>query len=155
VIGVCEGRNYSRTAPAAKNRHFLFDKPWSRNDVEQNCSKDIDRISRVIAAVRGRWTLQVLCAMRSRSVRLSQLTRLFPLASKKGLRASLRSLEAAGIVTRRDLSHSVLHVEYDFADEKRTIICLLLDRLAELGAFLEGKQVALPDSDDPSTIHTK
>lgn len=110
--------------------------------MEQNCTKNIDRISRVIAAVQGRWTLQVLCAMRSKPVRLSQLTRLFPLASKKGLRASLRSLEAAGIVIRRDMSHSVLHVEYDFADEMRTIICLLLDRLAELGALLEGKRVA-------------
>ncbi len=105
--------------------------------MELNCTKNIDRISRVIAAVQGRWTLHVLCAMRSKPVRLSQLTRLFPLASKKGLRASLRSLEAAGIVVRRDMSHSVLHVEYDFADEMRTIICLILDRLAELGALLE------------------
>ena len=124
--------------------------------MEQTCTKNMDRISRVIAAVQGRWTLQVLCAMRSKPVRLSQLTRLFPLASKKGLRASLRSLEAAGIVIRRDMSHSVLHVEYDFADEMRTIICMLLDRLAELGTYLEEKQpTTSTHSDNPSSKHTK
>ena len=123
--------------------------------MEQNCTNKIARISLAIAALQGRWTLRVLCAMRSKPVRLSQLTRLFPLASKKGLRASLRSLEAGGIVIRRDMSHSVLHVEYDFDDEIRTIICLLLDRLSELGALLEGKEVASFDSDDPSTARTK
>lgn len=127
------------------------DQSWRRINVEKTCTKNIDRISRVIAAVQGRWTLQVLCAMRSKPVRLSQLTRLFPLASKKGLRASLRSLEAAGIVIRRDMSHSVLHVEYDFADEMRTTICMLLDRLAELGSHLEEKRATTSTHSDKSS----
>jgi DNA-binding HxlR family transcriptional regulator len=64
---------------------------------------------------------------------LSQLTRLAPAASKKGLRANLRSLESSHIVVRRDLSDSVLHVEYDFEDSVRESVCSLLDHLAAWG----------------------
>jgi DNA-binding HxlR family transcriptional regulator len=46
--------------------------------------------------------------MREGPVRLSELKREIPLAST----ARLRSLEAARIVLRRELSSSVLHVEY-------------------------------------------
>jgi hypothetical protein len=45
--------------------------------------------------------------------------RAIPPASKKALTASLRSLEAARVVLRRDLSSSVLHVEYELADAMR------------------------------------
>ncbi len=89
--------------------------------------------------LQGKWKLQILCAMRTEPVRLSQLTRLIPSASKKALRASLRSLEIAEIVVRRDMSNTVLHVEYDFADDMRKAICSLLDQLAEWGTIHEGK----------------
>jgi DNA-binding HxlR family transcriptional regulator len=46
--------------------------------------------------------------MRSEPVRLDQLTRLIPGASKKTLRAGLRDLELAQIIIRRDLSDIVL-----------------------------------------------
>ena len=49
-------------------------------------------------------------------MRFGQYKRSIPHASKKGLTASLRALEGAKIVVRRDLSSSVLHVEYEIAD---------------------------------------
>jgi DNA-binding HxlR family transcriptional regulator len=80
--------------------------------------------------------------MRSEPVRLSRLTRLFQAASKKGLRATLRELELARVVVRRDKSRAVLHVEYDFADDMRELFSSLLDSLAEWGELLESKTTA-------------
>ena len=90
-------------------------------------------VSRALRLLEGKWTVQVLCAMRAHPVRLSELKREIPLASKKGLTASLRSLEAAQIIFRRDLSQSVLHVEYELAEEMREPLAMLLDQLAEWG----------------------
>lgn len=94
--------------------------------------------------LRGKWKLQILCAMRAEPVRLSQLTRMIPSASKKALRASLRSLESAEIIVRHDMSDTVLHVEYDFANDMRAAICSLLEHLADWGEILETKRRA-PD----------
>jgi DNA-binding HxlR family transcriptional regulator len=66
-------------------------------------------------------------------VRLSELKRGIPLASKKALTARLRFLEAAQIVSRRDLSSSVLHVEYALTDAVREQILALLECLATWG----------------------
>ena len=84
--------------------------------------------------------------MRGSPVRLSQLTRLLPSASKKALRATLRDLERAQIVVRSDMSDTVLHVEYDFADDMRVAICALLDDLANWGDSLESRGSRRPDS---------
>src|ERR1700743_3586749 len=96
-----------------------------------------ERVSRVIDLFQGKWTIQTLCAMRERPVRLSELKRVIPSASKKALTASLRSLEAARLVVRRDLSSSVLHVEYELADGMREPLVALLDQLAEWGRIYE------------------
>jgi DNA-binding HxlR family transcriptional regulator len=95
--------------------------------MHDDCVVYIRKVTRVKEILDGKWKLQILCAMRSGPVRLSQLTRLAPAASKKGLRANLRSLESSHIVVRRDLSDSVLHVEYDFED-KRARVCLFSPR---------------------------
>jgi len=89
--------------------------------------------------LQGKWTLQILCAMRNSPVRLGQLTRMIPAASKKALRSNLRALEDAEIVVRRDLSSKVLHVEYDFSDTMRETLGDLLDHLESWGKILEGK----------------
>jgi DNA-binding HxlR family transcriptional regulator len=94
----------------------------------------------VTEMLQGKWKLQILCAMRTEPVRLSTLTRIIPLASKKALRASLRSLEVAEIVVRRDMSTNVLHVEYDFAEDMRATVCSLLDQLAQWGETFERQE---------------
>lgn len=106
-------------------------------EIDARCALYIRRVSLLVNALRGKWTLQILCAMRAGPVRLGQLVRLLPKASKKGLRACLRDLEAVRIIVRHDLTDTVLHVEYDFAENMRKGICDLLDQLADWGAFFE------------------
>jgi DNA-binding HxlR family transcriptional regulator len=64
--------------------------------------------------------------VRDGPVRLGELTRLIPDASKKVLLENLKRLEATGIVVRNDFSQRVLHVEYDFNECVRETICQLL-----------------------------
>jgi DNA-binding HxlR family transcriptional regulator len=73
-----------------------------------DCVAYIRKVSYVTDMLQGKWKLQILCAMRYEPVRLSQLTRSIPAASKKALRSGLRDLEAAQIVIRLDLSDTVL-----------------------------------------------
>jgi HxlR-like helix-turn-helix len=49
-------------------------------------------------------------------IRLGQLARLIPSASKKMLIQDLRTLKADRIIARKDLSDLVLHIEYDLDD---------------------------------------
>jgi DNA-binding HxlR family transcriptional regulator len=97
------------------------------------------RVSEVVKLLQGKWTIPILSAMRVRPVRLSELKRETPSASKKALTASLRSLEAAGVVVRRDLSRVVLHVEYELVDSMRGPLVALLDHLAEWGRFYDSE----------------
>jgi DNA-binding HxlR family transcriptional regulator len=98
---------------------------------------DAAHMSRTVELFQGKWTIQILCAMREHPVRLSELKRAIPSASKKALTASLRSLEASRVVLRRDLSSSVLHVEYELAEPTREPLVMLLDHLAEWGKLYE------------------
>src|ERR1700761_5704417 len=91
------------------------------------------QVSIVVELLQRKWTVHILCAMRSGPVRLSNLKHMIPSASKKALTASLRSLQAARVVLRRDLSGSLLHVEYELEDEIREPLVTLLDHLAEWG----------------------
>ncbi|MBW4039127.1 MAG: helix-turn-helix transcriptional regulator [Acidobacteria bacterium] len=100
----------------------------------------IRHVSEVIELLQGKWTIQILCAMRAHPVRLSVLRREIPFASKKALTASLRSLEAARVVVRRDLSNSVLHVEYELVESMRIPLIALLDHLSEWGKFYESER---------------
>ena len=89
------------------------------------------RVAATVELLHGKWTVQVLCAMKTRPVRLSELRRAIPTASKKALTASLRSLQARGIVIRHDLSSSVLHVEYEIVESMRAPLKSLFDHLAQ------------------------
>lgn len=98
-----------------------------------------ERVSRVVKLLQGKWTIQIICAMRRHPVRLSELKRAIPSASKKSLTASLRSLENARVVLRRDLSSSVLHVEYELAETMREPLVSLLDHLAQWGKLYDSE----------------
>jgi DNA-binding HxlR family transcriptional regulator len=100
------------------------------------------RISHVVSLLQRKWTTQILVAMCDRPVRLSQLKRAIPIASKKALTARLRSLQAAEVITRRDLSATILHVEYEFTVEMKQQTIDLLDHLAAWGESFEAKQAS-------------
>ena len=92
----------------------------------------------------GKWRINILCAMRFGPIRLGQLARTIPKASKKMLTQNLRDLEAAGIVARRDLSDVVLHIEYELNPDIRVGVLGLLDHLAHWGgAYLTNGTIEL------------
>lgn len=87
----------------------------------------------------GKWKAQILCAMRSGPIRLGQLARIVPGASKKMLTQNLRKLEADGIVVRKDLTDLVLHIEYELDESEREGVCAILDHLETWGILHLGK----------------
>jgi DNA-binding HxlR family transcriptional regulator len=89
-----------------------------------------------VNSLAGKWTAQILWAMKDKPVRLRDLMRTHPSASQKALTASLRSLESSQIILRKDLSTSVLHVEYELTESMRQPVIELLCRLAEWGGLL-------------------
>ena len=99
----------------------------------------------------GKWRVEILCAMRFGPVRVGQLSRLIPIASKKMLAHNLRRLEADGIVVRRDMSQMVLHVEYDLSLEAREEVCSLLDHLAQWGRVYALSRATLSKGDEQSS----
>ena len=110
------------------------------SEAEKEASRYVRRATLTAEVLfRGKWKLQILCAMRSGSVRLGQLARIVPGASKKMLTQNLRQLEADGIVVRKDMSDLVLHIEYELAGSTREGVCALLDHLAKWGGLHFGK----------------
>ena len=87
----------------------------------------------------SKWRVKILCAMRYKPVRLGQLARLIPGASKKMLTQNLRQLEADGVVVRKDMSDLVLHIEYELIESTREGFCALLDHLAMWGGLHFGE----------------
>ena len=100
-----------------------------------------------IEVLQGKWRIQILCVMREGPVRLGQLRRLIPSASKKVLTENLRKLESVGLVTRTDLSDQIRRVEYDLTESARLGTYQLLDQLAEWGDLYEkSKLIHKPDN---------
>ncbi len=89
-----------------------------------------EHVKRVVDLLEAKWSVEMLCALCEGPRRLSQLKRLIPAASKKGLTAGLRSLERGNVVVRRDLSNSVLHVEYELSAPMRAAVISLLEYLS-------------------------
>ena len=125
------------SASKRQNPSFLSSARKGRSNLEPDY---IRHVSEVIELLQGKWTIQILCAMRAHPVRLSLLRREIPVASKKALTASLRSLQAARMVVRRDLSSSVLHVEYELVESMRIPLNALLDDLSKWGKYYESER---------------
>lgn len=92
----------------------------------------VQRVEHGVQLLPGKWTMRIHCSMRDNAIRPGELRRLHPLASTKALAATLRCLEGAGMIVRRDLSTSVLHVEYELKETARLRLSALLDCVAEL-----------------------
>jgi DNA-binding HxlR family transcriptional regulator len=60
-----------------------------------------------------------------------------PAASKKA--ANLRSLEKLHLIVWRDLSNSVLHVEYEIAEPARQLLTTLVDQLSQFQKYLPAR----------------
>ena len=83
--------------------------------------------------LQGKWRVAILYVLRGGPVRLGELSRLLPEASKKVLIAELKRLVLAGLVIRRDLTgnKTVRHVEYRLAKPIEVVTGRLLQQLEE------------------------
>jgi len=69
-----------------------------------------------INLIQGKWKTRILSRLQHGPVRLGELQRIFPQASKKMLTQHLREMEKDGLIVRKDLSGRLRHVEYFLSD---------------------------------------
>lgn len=87
----------------------------------------------------GKWRIPILCALQGGPVRLGQLVRLMPTASKKVLGENLHQLQKEGVLVRTDFSETLLHVEYDYSEGFRSGMTAVLTSLAVVGDLRANK----------------
>ena len=87
-----------------------------------------------ISLLQGKWKLRILSQLQHGPMRLSQLRKLFPGASKKMLTQHLREMVEDGIVVRSDLSGRRRHVEYSLETSLGAAVLHLIGTLADWGA---------------------
>jgi DNA-binding HxlR family transcriptional regulator len=75
---------------------------------------------------RGKWRIPILGLIEYGPLRLSQIRRLLPGASKKVILQNLHELMRVGMVQRHDLGGRVKRVEYVLTDEARLKVTRLL-----------------------------
>jgi DNA-binding HxlR family transcriptional regulator len=84
--------------------------------------------------IRGKWRLPILLCLIHGPLRLSQLRKALPDASKKVLVENLRDLMRLGVIERNDLSTRVKRVEYSVPESVR-------DKLSTLFSVLQSLQI--------------
>ena len=90
-------------------------------------------VQAAIALIQGKWKIGILSRLQHGPLRLSQLRRLFPGASKKMLTQQLREMEKDGLVVRSDWSAKVRHVEYSLSASLGSAVLRLIGTLAQWG----------------------
>jgi DNA-binding HxlR family transcriptional regulator len=86
-----------------------------------------------ISLIQGKWKTRILSRVQHGPVRLGELRRIFPEASKKMLTQHLREMEKDGLVIRKDLSGRLRHVEYFLSDPLGFAVVQLIDTLTRWG----------------------
>ena len=94
----------------------------------EECSAQV-----AINLIQGKWKTRILSRLQCGPVRLGELRRMFPHASKKMLTQHLREMERDGLVIRKDLSGRLLHVEYFLSDSLGFAVLLLISTLTKWG----------------------
>ena len=87
-----------------------------------------------ISLIQGKWKMRILSQLQHGPIRLSQLRKMFPDASKKMLTQHLREMEEDGLVIRTDLSTKLRHVEYSLEDSLGVAALHLVNTLTEWGS---------------------
>lgn len=102
-----------------------------------------------LGRIRGKWKIAILVQMIDRPVRLGELRRLIPRASKKVLVQQLHELENDGIIVRTDLSGKIKHVEYTLSAPLGVAVANLVAFLSNWGT--RHAQLATPGDRTPVT----
>ncbi len=117
-----------------------------------------ESIQAAIALIHGKWKIGILTRLKSGPLRLSQLRRMLPGASKKMLTQRLREMEEDGLVVRSDRSTKVRHVEYSLATPLGLSTLRLIDALAQWGrqhksvSSAKESSTGLPENDERGEI---
>lgn len=117
-----------------------------------------ESIQAAIALIHGKWKIGILTRLKHGPLRLSQLCRMLPDASKKMLTQRLREMEQDGLVVRSDRSTKVRHVEYSLATPLGLSTLRLIDVLAQWGGQRKSASSAkegsteLPENDGTGEI---
>ena len=102
----------------------------------RQCPGEEDQtVQLAIALIQGKWKIGILSNLQRGPVRLSQLRRMFPQASKKMLAQHLREMERDGLIIRTDLSGRLRHVEYSLSDSGGFAVLQLINTLTEWGSL--------------------
>jgi DNA-binding HxlR family transcriptional regulator len=106
-------------------------------------AKIVSSAQAVLCLIRNKWKIPILATMLDGPVRLGQLRRLIPRASKKVLVQQLHELEKDGIIVRTDLSGKIQHVEYTISAPLGEAVVNLLGLLSDWG-LRNAPAIALP-----------
>lgn len=87
-----------------------------------------------MALIHGKWKAGILSLLRHGPLRLSQLRRMIPGASKKMLTQHLREMEEDGLIVRSDQSDRMRRVEYSLSASLGVAALRLIDTLAQWSA---------------------
>lgn len=103
----------------------------ARHNSHHRQSEPNQRAKMALNLFRGKWRIEILVLLLNGPVRLSQLRKRIPGATKKMLVQRLREMERDGIITRTDLSGKTKRVEYRVCDPVGIALVDLLVFLAE------------------------
>ena len=118
-----------------------------------------ESIQAAIALIQGKWKIGILTRLKHGPLRLSQLRRMLPGASKKMLTQRLREMEEDGLVVRSDQSTKVRHVEYSLATPLGLSALHLIDVLAQWGrqhksaSSATKSAIRLPENNERDELH--
>jgi DNA-binding HxlR family transcriptional regulator len=107
------------------DQHSILES-WQHNRDAVN-----EPVQTAIALIQGKWKIDILARLKHGPLRLSQLRRMLPGASKKMLTQHLREMEEDGLVVRSDRSTKVRHVEYSLSESLGLPALHLIDTLAQ------------------------
>ena len=83
-------------------------------------------LNRALKLIGGKWKMQILCSLHNNGpTRYNQLKRTLDGVSNTVLAGALRELEADGLVVRREFLEVPVRVEYDIAEQSRSLIPIL------------------------------
>jgi DNA-binding HxlR family transcriptional regulator len=125
---------------------------------QQDQEAEDESIQAAIALIHGKWKIGILTRLKHGPIRLSQLRRMLPGASKKMLTQRLREMEEDGLVVRSDRSTKVRHVEYSLATPLGLSTLRLIDALAQWGrqhksaSSAKESSTVLPENDERGEI---
>jgi DNA-binding HxlR family transcriptional regulator len=95
-----------------------------------------------INLIDGKWKIEILCGLQQGPIRLGQLRRSIPVASRKMLTEQLRRMEKDGLIVRTDLSSRLRHVEYSLSERHGVALLQLINVLAAWGTEYQSRDNA-------------